>query len=85
MTDLSITSTDVAAVQVIEQYTAPAGEALTAGQWARPNPTTGHLELGNGTTAAEALNGGVGLRDAAVGLETTIVIRGIVALGGALS
>ena len=85
MATLNVVAARVAPVRVIEQFTAPAGEAITAGQFVRFNTTTGKLELGNGTTAAEARRGGIAIDSAPVaGLAVTVVSKGIVDLGNAL-
>lgn len=69
-----------------EIWTAPAGEAATAGQWMRQNTTTGYLELGNGSSATEIGNlGGVVIDTVAVGDTATIALPGaIIDLGAAL-
>lgn len=85
MANLSITADDVAAVKVIEQYTGPAAEAITAGQYVRFNTTNGKVELGNGTSAAEARRGGIALRSAAAGETLTFVRKGVLDVGDALA
>lgn len=80
----TLTVTVVRPVAVIEQITGPAGEALTAGQWARLNTSTGKIELGKATTLAEAADGGIALSAAAVGSPVTLVTQGLVDLGDAL-
>lgn len=60
MANLTITAADVRLVRGDNehQHTAPAGEAITAGQYVRLNTTTGKFELGNGTTSGEVGNKG---------------------------
>jgi hypothetical protein len=85
MATLNITASAVAPVRVIEQFTGPAGEVITAGQFVRFNTTTGHFELGNGTTAGEGRRGGIAIKSAPViGMAITVVTKGIVDLGNAL-
>lgn len=82
MADLVITQADQ--VQVIEQHTGPAVEAITEGQRCRFDATTGKIALGNGTTAAEIAPGGIAVHAAAIGEALTIIKRGIVDVGEAL-
>lgn len=85
MATLNITASAVAPVRVIEQFTGPTAEVITAGQFVRHNVTTGFLELGNGLDAAEARRGGIAIDSAAVAGQTiTVVTKGIVDLGNAL-
>lgn len=83
--NLTIVATAVKPVQVMESFTGPAGEAITAGQYVRYNTTTGKIELGNGTSAAEARKGGLALGSVAAGETVTAVRKGIVDLGNALA
>jgi hypothetical protein len=85
MGNLTITATTVKPVQVLEQFTGPAGEAIAAGQYVRYNTTSGKIELGNGSSAAEARKGGLALGSVGAGLPVTAVRRGIVDVGEALS
>lgn len=86
MADLSITPADVAAMTIIEQFTAPAAEAIDAGEYAKPDATTGKLELGQANAAGNVGNGpGIALRSAAVNGELTILKKGIIYLGAALA
>lgn len=85
MADLAVTAADVAAVRVIEQITAPAAEAIDAGEVVRYDTATGRLALGNGTTAAEARVVGVAINSASQAGDTiTAITQGIVDLGDAL-
>lgn len=82
---LNVTASAVAPVRPIEQFTAPAGEIITAGQFVRFNTTTGYLELGNGLTATEARRGGIAIDSAPViGMTITVVTKGVIDLGNAL-
>ena len=85
MGNLSITATDVAAVEIIEQFTGPASEAITAGQYVRFNTSTGKIEPGNGSSSGErGYQAGIALRSAAAGVSLTVLRKGIVDLGNAL-
>jgi hypothetical protein len=83
MADLTITKAE--AVQVVQQFTGPAVEAIAAGQRCRFDVTTGQIALGNATTAAELKRGGIATRAAAVGETLTIINQGLVDVGNALS
>lgn len=82
MADLTITKCDQ--VQVIMQFTGPAVEAIAEGQRCRFDATTGHIALGNGTTAAEVAPGGMATHAAGIGEAVTIINQGIVDVGAAL-
>jgi hypothetical protein len=84
MADLSITAADVHVVEIVEQVTAPAAEAITAGQAVRYDTTTGKLTLAKGTDAAEARVIGVALKSAATGITLTALKRGVMDIGDAL-
>lgn len=84
-TNLTVTATRVAAVKVIEQFTGPAAEAITAGQYVRLNTTTGKTEIGNGTNAAEARDGGIAINSAAAGETVTAVSKGLIDMGDAFT
>lgn len=79
MADLVFTKADQ--VQVIQQFTGPAVEAITEGQRCRFDATTGYIALGNGTTAAEIAPGGIATHAAAIGEALTIINQGIVDVG----
>lgn len=86
MANLSITASRVAPVRVIEKITAPAAEAITAGQYVRLDTTTGQLTPGNGTSAGEARRGGIAVETAnAAGVTITAVRKGLVDIGDAMS
>lgn len=80
----NLTVSAIRPVQVIEQFTGPAAEAITAGNYVRFSVTTGKIEKGNGTTEAEARKGGLALNTAAAGETVTAVRKGLVDLGNAL-
>lgn len=80
----NLTIAAVRPVQVREQFTGPVNEAVTVGQYVRLNTTTGVIELGKGTTAAEARKGGIALHAAAAGETVTAVRKGILDVGEAL-
>ena len=79
-----LTITSAAPVRVIEQITGPVGEAITKGQYVRLNPTTGKIELGNGTTTAEAKRGGIALESVVAGQSVTAIVSGLVDVGEGL-
>ena len=79
MADLVFTKADP--VQIIQQFTGPAVEAILEGQRCRFDATTGQIALGNGTNAAEIAPGGIALHAAAIGEAVTIVNKGIVDVG----
>lgn len=80
----NLTVTKCRPVQVIDQMTGPAVEAITAGQWVRLDASTGKIALGNATSAAEGNQGGIALHAAAIGEAVTVVRQGLVDLGDAL-
>ena len=84
MADLTVTPADVAPVEIVEQVTAPANEAINAGQPVRFDTTTGRLALANGTTAAEARAIGIALNTVLTGEPLTAVRRGVIDVGDAL-
>ncbi|HRQ15376.1 MAG TPA: hypothetical protein PK205_18920, partial [Promineifilum sp.] len=83
MANLTITKAE--AVQVVQQFTGPAGEAIAVGQRCRFDTTTGKVHLGNATTAAEANRGGIATHAAAVGEAVTIINQGVVDVGEAMA
>lgn len=83
MADLNIT--DARPVEVVEQFTGPLAEAATPGTYVRLSVTTGMIEKGNATNAAEARKGGILISGGVAGQAVTAVKRGIVDVGNALS
>ena len=83
MADLTITKTRQ--VEVIQQFTGPAAEAIAVGQRCRFDATTGQITKGNATNAAEAARGGIAVHAAAVGETVTIINQGTVDVGEALA
>lgn len=81
----AVTAAEVAPVEIYEQFTGPAGEAITAGQFCRYNTTTGKIELGNASASGEARGGGIALKSAAIGITLTALKKGIVDLGDIFS
>lgn len=73
MTAISITTSAVRVVKRADehQHTAPAGEAFTAGQYVRQDPSTGKIVLGNATSAAEVGDGFIAENSAAIGDPAT--------------
>lgn len=88
MTDLSITTTDVALLttQASEVRSGPAAEAITAGDYVRLDPTTGKWAVGNATTSGELGNVcGMAMQNAAAGFEVDVALPGaLMDLGDAL-
>jgi len=87
MTALTITAANVRVVRRADehQHTAPAGEAITAGQYMRFS-TAGKFELGNATSAGEVGDGfiaekSVAINEAVTGLKGPCVLD----VGDALS
>jgi hypothetical protein len=73
MGDLTIVSTAVRVVRLgagENQHTAPAIEAITAGQYIRLDPTTGKFALGNAGSVAEAGYSGYIAANSAIAGET---------------
>lgn len=83
MTDLVITKADQ--VQVVQQFTGPAVEAIAEGQRCRFDASTGKIALGNASTAAEAARGGMATHTVAAGETVTVISQGIVDVGEALA
>lgn len=73
MTNISITASNVRVVKRGDehQHTAPAGEAIVAGQYIRQDPSTGKFVLGNATTEAEIGDGYIAENSAAIGDTVT--------------
>lgn len=85
MADITITPADVKLVKSFEQYTAPAGEVIDAGELVYIDPTTGHLLLADASAAGTARAWGMALTNAAViGQTTTVVRKGIIDVGNGL-
>ena len=82
MANLSIS--EVAPVKVVEQFTAPAGEAITKGQAVRFDTSTGYFTKANGSAAGEARIKGIALETVVAGQPLTAVVKGILDLGDAL-
>ena len=79
MADLVFTKADQ--VEVIQQFTGPAVETILEGQRCRYDASTGHIALGNGTTAVEIAPGGIAVHAAAIGETLTIINQGRVDVG----
>jgi hypothetical protein len=83
MTQLSITKTDVAPIEILSQFTLPSGETnIYAGQWVYEN-TDGELSLGayDGYVDSRV---GVAIVDGALNEAVTVVEDGLVSVGTAL-
>ena len=87
MATLTIVAADVGVhySEQVETICLPALVALTAGQYCRLDPTTGKLDLGNATTAAEIGDGYIVSKSVAAGETATAVRRGLIDLGAALA
>jgi hypothetical protein len=85
MADLTITATAVAPVSILERITAPAAEAINAGQAVRFDVSSGKLTKANGSSAAEARMSGLALQSVAAGETLTALRKGLVDVGNALS
>jgi hypothetical protein len=83
----TVAAAEVAPVQVIEQFTAPAGEAITAGQAVHVDATTGKLVKAMGDAAdSHAGNRGIAITGAnQANIAITAVSKGIIDMGTALS
>lgn len=83
--NLSITAGDVAAIEVIEQFTGPVNEAIDAGEVGVLHSTAGKIALADqDSDSAEDLVG-VAIKSAnAQNVTTTFVRKGILDLGDAL-
>lgn len=84
MANLTIAAADVAPVQVFEQVTLPAGEAIDAGEIVRLDTTSGYATLANASSAAEGRLIGVAMNSAVVGQAVTIMKKGLLDVGDAL-
>jgi hypothetical protein len=86
MGDLTITAADVAAVEVIEQFTAPAHEAITPGQAVYFVAATGKVGLADENAGAPLDHPvGVAIIEAnAANITITAVRKGLIDLGDAL-
>ena len=85
MANLTVVAADVAPVRVIEQFTGPCAEAITAGQVVRIDTSTGMFTFANASTAAEGRALGVAIESGIAGQTITVVAQGLVDLGDALT
>ncbi len=85
MANLTVTASQVAAVEIIESITAPLAEAIAIGQMARLDTSNGRLTLAKATTAAEARVRGMLISKDGGGTVGTVVKRGLVNVGEALA
>jgi len=85
MSDLTVTATDVAPVEVFEQWTGPAAETFDAGEMVRIDTSAGTVTPANATGGAEARTFGMVMNTADfIGDTVTVVKRGVVDVGDAL-
>ena len=85
MADLTITADDVSVVKSLDESTGPAAEALTAGQYARLDTSSGAWTKGNATSTSEVgARGGIAIKDAATNITVTILHKGLMDIGDAL-
>jgi hypothetical protein len=73
-----VTADRVRAVEIIQQLTMPAAEAITAGQAMRLDTSTGRWTKANGTAAGEARALGIALATVAAGFAVTGLIKGAI-------
>ena len=85
MANLTVVATDVSPVRVWEQVTLPAVEAIDAGETVRLVTASGKATLANASSAAEGRLLGVAINSAVAGQAVTVVKRGLVDLGDALT
>jgi hypothetical protein len=86
MSDLSITASDVAVVEAIDQATGPAAEAIDAGEAVFIGASTGKYELADQGEATEDDVEGVAVISANVAnITITILRKGLLDVGDALS
>ena len=78
------TAAEISAVLIIEEFTAPAEEALSAGDVVRLNTTTGYITHAKDTGAAEARVAGILLNTVAANRTGTVLRTGIVDMGDIL-
>ena len=83
MANLTLTAADVSPVEIFEQWTGPAAEAITKGQMVRIDVTTGKVTLAKATGAAEARVFGMALETVIAGQSVTVVKRGVMDIGDA--
>lgn len=83
----TIAGAEVAPVQIIEQFTAPAGEVISPGTVVRLDAATGKFVAAAGTVAASSMGVvGVAMGSAnAANITITAMRKGIMDLGTALS
>lgn len=75
---IALTTADrVEVVESIEQHTAPAAEAITAGAPVRIDTTAGTFTNANGTAAGEARAYGIATRTVAAGEPVTAIRKGV--------
>lgn len=88
MANLTIDPTAVAGVRWEQSnaHSDVAVEAINAGQYCRIDATTGKIALGNATSAGEfGKGGGIAIKTAAAGGALSVVRRGLVDVGTALT
>jgi hypothetical protein len=86
MADLTITGTEVAPVEVFEQWTGPAGATFSAGAMVRIDTATGKVVGADASTTDTARVMGMAIKGAGYVNETvTVVKRGVIDVGDALA
>jgi hypothetical protein len=84
--NLSITASDVAAVEVREQFTGPVNEAVDAGEVGVLNSSSGKVDLADQDDDSAQQLVGIAIKNAnAQNVTTTFVRKGILDLGDALA
>jgi hypothetical protein len=85
MANLTIVAAEVSPIRVFEQMTGPAAEAIDAGEVVRLDTTSGKFTLANASTAAEGRAIGVAVNSGIAQQAITVVKRGYVDMGDALT
>jgi hypothetical protein len=87
MSNLTITDTDVSPVEILEAFTGPAAEQISAGCYVRLDTTSGKVARGNGSSSAEIGPGrnGVALKTVNANESVTVMEDGILDVGDALN
>ena len=85
MANLTVVAADVAPILTFEKVTLPAAEAIDAGEIVRLDTTSGKATLANASSAAEGRLIGIAINSAVAGQALTVVRRGLVDLGDAVT
>ena len=85
MADLTLTVADVSPVEIFEQWTGPAAEAITKGEMVRLDTSSGKVTPANASDTAEYRTRGMALEAVAAGQSVTVVKRGVMDIGDVLT